>query len=70
MIHCTFFIVGIVPFFLKNRLPSLKPGPGSPTLYYFSGAENDGENIKWAHGVNNLASLKKALESKFLCKNC
>lgn len=54
---------GIVPFFLKNRLPSLKPGPGSPTLYYFSGAENDGENIKWAHGVNNLASLKKALES-------
>ncbi|VDI53285.1 Hypothetical predicted protein [Mytilus galloprovincialis] len=53
---------GIIPFFLINKIPLLKIGPGTPTLYYFTNAENDGVNIKWFHGANSRLTLRKAMK--------
>lgn len=59
-----FCFTGFVPYFLRNRIPTLKPGPGSPTLYYFSESEDDGVNVKWAHGINSRTALQNALSGK------
>ena len=41
----------------------LKLGSDTNILTYFPDSEEDGVNIKWAHGVNTLDKLERALYS-------
>ena len=41
----------------------LKLGSDTNILTYFSESGEDGVNIKWAHGVNTLDKLERALYS-------
>lgn len=54
---------GILPFFLRQKIPMLKIGTEANILNYFSDTENDGANIKWAHAVNDMGKLERALDS-------
>lgn len=54
---------GLLPFFLRQKIPMLKIGTEANILTFFSGTEDDGVNIKWAHAVNTAAQLERALDS-------
>ena len=42
----------------------LKIGSEANVLNYFSDTEDDGANIKWAHAVNDMGKLERALDSR------
>ena len=58
------FISGILPFFLRQKIPMLKIGTEANILSFFTNTEDDGVNIKWAHAVNTMAKLERALDSR------
>lgn len=41
----------------------LEIGNDADILAFYPETENDGSNIKWAHGVNTLDKLERALYS-------
>ena len=61
-----FFVVGLLPMFLRQKIPMLKMGSDSSVLTYFPKTEDDGANIKWAHAVNTMDKLERALYSSKL----
>ena len=61
-----FLITGLLPFFLRQKIPMLKIGTEANILSFFPNTEDDGVNIKWAHAVNTLAKLERALDSRKL----
>ncbi|CAI9721695.1 Hypothetical predicted protein [Octopus vulgaris] len=56
---------GLLPGFLRQRLPILRVGPELNILYYFEEAERDGSKIRWSRATNTPAKLKAALNGKY-----
>lgn len=52
---------GLIPWFLRHRIPMLKMGPDINTLYFFTQSGDDGSRLRWAHGINNGPALETAL---------
>lgn len=55
---------GLFPRFLRQQIPMLRIGSDANILTYFPDTEDNGANIKWARGVNNLDKLERALYSR------
>ncbi|XP_067678929.1 uncharacterized protein [Haliotis asinina] len=53
---------GLIPSFLRPRLPFLQVGPDVHVLMFFGDAEDDGSKIKWARAVNTKAKLDAAVK--------
>ncbi|GAB1597491.1 protein FAM151A-like [Argonauta hians] len=56
---------GLLPRFLRHRLPMLRVGPELNILYYFEEAGKDGSKIKWSRATNSQVKLKSALTGNY-----
>lgn len=48
---------------MQKKMGILELGNDADIIAFFPDSEDDGANIKWARGVNNLEQLERALYS-------